>query len=194
MLVIKDTVFLAQWKSDLNAVGQLSVREFASRGNEIESRLNKGLDKIHSSGPKPLFHMSLLEVDHSSVNTSVTRVYYFAAFVYFHVIISGAFPNLPEIRYAVAQSMESFKALPDLQLVNNLIWPFCISGCMAVEEDQNFFKELSLFGNPNDGKFGASKARAVMEECWRLPKSDPDSGKADWRAAMDSLGFEILLV
>jgi hypothetical protein len=121
-------------------------------------------------------------------------VYYFAAFVYLHVIISGAFPNLPEIRHAVAQSMESFKALPDPQLVNNLIWPFCISGCMAVEEDQNFFKEFSLFGNPNDEKFGASKARVVMEECWRLRKLDPDSGKVDWRAAMDGLGFEILLV
>jgi C6 transcription factor Pro1 len=59
MFAIKDTILLAQWKSNLKAVGQLSVRELASRGNEIEARLNKELDKIQIPDPNSPFHMSL---------------------------------------------------------------------------------------------------------------------------------------
>ncbi len=65
---------------------------------------------------------------------------------------------------------------------------------MALEKDQDFFKNFSHFGNQNDGKFGASKVRVIMEECWRLRRLDPGSGEIDWRAAMHSLEFHILLV
>ena len=194
MLSIVDIIVLEQWKNEMKAAGQLSIRELASRGNEIEAGLMGGFATIQESKPKSNGQGSFLQTDDSSVNSSVTRTYYFAALVYLQVVISGAFPNLPEIRHAVAQSMEAFKALPDPELVNNLIRPFCITGCMALESDHDFFREFSLFGNPNDGKFGASKARVIMEECWRLRKLDSDSGKADWRAAMDHVGFRILLV
>jgi len=194
LLAIKDVVLLDQWKNEMKTTGQLSVRELVTRGNEIESRLNGELENIEAGKRTTRRTGNLLTIDHDILKSTVTRVYHFAALVYLHVTISGALPSLPEIGHAVTQSIEAFKSLPDPEMVNNLIWPFCIAGCMATEGDQDFFREFSRFGNPTDGKFGASKARVIMEECWRLRQVDHSSGEADWKIAMQSLGFQILLV
>jgi len=194
MLAIRDIVLLDQWKNKMKTSGELSVRELVRRGNEIEARLNRDLEKNQVRKQDSDQSRDLRTMDHKSINSIVTSIYHCAAIIYLQVVISGTFPNLPEIRRSVTQSIEAFKALPELEVVNNLIWPLCITGCMAVEADRDFFRDISIFGNPDDGKFGASKVRVIMEECWRLQRADPSSGEIDWRVAMQSLGFQILLV
>jgi C6 transcription factor Pro1 len=197
IFAIKDIAALNHWKNSLKAAGQLSVRELVSRGNEIEARLNKGLADLRATQQLQALNFArkgiVLEHDQSYLNSCVTRVYCCAGLVYLNVVVSGAHPNLPEIRNSVAQAIEAFKALPYQDLVNSLIWPLCITGCMSLERDEDFFREIARSADPTDSNFGASKARIIFEECWRLRKLDPDSGKVDWRTAMNSLDFNILL-
>jgi len=197
MFAIRDIAVLHHWKNTLKAAGQLSVRELVSRGNEIESRLNKGLASLRESqqsqSPRSARTGTVRGNDQNYINSCVTRVYCCAGLVYLHVVVLGAYPNLPEIRHSVAQAIEAFQGLPDRDLANSLIWALCITGCMALERDEEFFREFALSGDPSDSNFGASKARMIFEECWRLRGADPESGEIDWRVAMDSLNFDILL-
>jgi hypothetical protein len=197
MFAITDVAELDHWKNSLKAVGQLSVRELVSRGNEIEARLNGGLADLRAMQQLQALNFArkgtVLEYDQSYLNSCVTRVYCCAGLVYLNVVVSGAHPNLPEIRHNVAQAIEAFKALPYPDLVNSLIWSLCVTGCMSLERDENFFRGIARSADPTDSNFGASKARIILEECWRLRKLDHDSGKVDWRTAMNSLDFNILL-
>lgn len=194
MLAIKDIVLLDQWKNRLKTSGQLSMRGLVSRGNEIQSRLNVGSENIESRNGNPGSFGGTRTIDSNTIRSTVTMVYQCAALLYLQVTISDAFSDLPEISHAVRNCIKAFKSLPDPEIVNNLVWPLCIAGCMAGERDQDFFRNLSLVGNPDDGKFGASKARVIMEECWKLRQVDSGSEGADWRDAMQSLKFRILLV
>lgn len=195
MAAIKDIAGLDHWKNTMKATGQLSVRELVSRGNEIEGKLINGLEKILNTSQE-------LQTSLSSERSCfpkkflrhVTRVYCCAGLIQLHVVVSGPHPELPEIRHSVAQAVEAFQALPDAGSVNSLVWPLCIAGCMATDDNQNFFLKLARSANPSDSTMGAAKARIIMEECWRLRKLDPDSGNVDWRTAMESLDFKILLV
>lgn len=192
MLAIKDIVALDYWKNKLKASGRLSMRELVSRGNQIEARLTQGLvlgSDMLTAGKSPDF----LKADQGG-NATVTKIYCCAALVYLHVVMSGAFPDLLDIRQNVATAIEAFQALPDPELVNSLIWPLCITACLAGEEYYEVFRALSQIGSPRDSNFGALKTRTIFEECWRLRELDPESGKVDWRTAVDSLNFHILLI
>jgi hypothetical protein len=198
MFAIRDIASLAHWKNSIKVTGRLSMQELINRANSIETRLYEGLEESLKDVQRLKENFSiedggLFRYDHTYINTCVTRVYICSAFVYLHVTTSGAFPKLVKIRQSVARAIEAFKGLPDTQLLNSLIWPLCISGCMSSDEDKHFFRGLSRSANPTNSAYGAAKAHMIFEECWRLRGIEPDSGKVDWRTAMSSLGFEILL-
>ncbi|KAF4627672.1 hypothetical protein G7Y89_g10480 [Cudoniella acicularis] len=199
VMAIKDVARLNHWKTNRKATGQLSMRELVSRGIEIENRLNSGLEKNLQKIQQFITpgidrnHYSLRK-NHSYISSCVTRVYCCAGLVQLHVVISRAHPELPEIHDGVTRAMEAFKALPDPEIINSLVWPLCIVGCMASEQDEGSFLKLARCANPSDSTLGAAKARTIMEECWRLRRLDPGSGNVTWKTAMDSLEFNILLI
>jgi hypothetical protein len=197
MFAIKDTAAIDHWKNTSKATGQLSVRELVARGNAIEARLKAGLEE--NSRAIQQMKTSMAAGDQDTLGEQkyriayVTRIYGYACLVYLHVIISGPWPNLPEINSTIAEAIEVFNTLPPKGLLNSLIWPLCIIGCMANEKNQSFFSDLALPDTPSDIIFGPAKARAIFEECWRLRRLEPHSGTVDWRVAMESLKFKILL-
>ncbi|KAH8674806.1 fungal-specific transcription factor domain-containing protein [Tricladium varicosporioides] len=192
---IKEIAGLNHWKNTMKAAGQLSMRELVNRGNEIEAKLINGLEKISNTTKEQLeIWVRERSCFPKRYLRCVTRVYCCAGLIQLHVVVSGPHPELPEIRHRVEQTIEAFKGLPDTESVNSLVWPLCIAGCMASGHDQDFFQKLARSANPSDSMMGAAKARIIMEECWRLRKLDPGSGNVDWRTAMESLDFKILLV
>ena len=42
----------------------------------------------------------------------------------------------------VLVTVHTFKGLKDSRLLQNLVWPFCISGCLILEKYYNFFRGL----------------------------------------------------
>jgi hypothetical protein len=61
---------------------------------------------------------------------------------YLHVAISGAYPELPEIIESVSKTIDAVQSLTDAKLLQNLVWPFCISGCLALDRKHTIFQGL----------------------------------------------------
>ena len=54
----------------------------------------------------------------------ITELFALSAITYLHVVLSGAYPELDTIY--------DFKDLADTKSLH-LVWPFCISGCLALD-------------------------------------------------------------
>lgn len=189
MCIISDIAMLNQSKETSHKEttqndNKLSMHQLAVQGAEIEQRLEEGLEKSATEGLK------------SKDVHNITRIFACAALVYLHVVVSGPDPHLPKIQSAVSRTIKAFQSLPDPAVMRNLVWPFCIAGCMAVEEQKLFFRRMEPTTSSPLPRFGIScKALAIVEECWRLRKfTILGANYVDWNTAMESLRLSVLLV
>jgi hypothetical protein len=197
MALIAQISELSTWKtSQLNA-GRLSIKELSSRGTEIERQLYNCLDDINKriATLRPCGETSSyqnLGVSHSHTNLIKTRIFAFSALTYLHCTISSPHPSLNEIISSVTNSIEAFKELKESKMLRNLAWPFCVTACMALKEQEEFFEEFMQWIGREEGNFGSLwKGWEVVKECWRLRG---EGKEVDWMGAMESLGFQVLLV
>lgn len=198
MLCIMDIATLDEWKNGLQASGKLSMHKLVSRATDIEHRLEGGLtrsfeklDAAHSLPPSS-YSTETKPLDLVSI---ITRTFACSALVYLHVVVSGPCPGMPAIRESVTRTIAALRAFPDQNIAATLSWPLCVAGCMALEEDEDFFRTLNTTERMFDPTFGNSlKVLTIMEECWRLRKQEQGRDTVDWRSAMNSLGIDILLV
>jgi hypothetical protein len=200
MLRIMDIAFLDDWEQNLQRSAKLSMRELVTRATVIERSLEDGIrdnsrrlgqltnhsiPSILGNGVQETSHLTLL----------ITRIFACSALVYLDVVVSGAYPKIPEIRKNVSRTIDALRALPDIAMINSLTWAYCITGCMAIEEEQMFFRGLAVSSNGDIPTFGNfSKALAIVEECWRLRRDEKRHQPVDWRTAMNSLGISVLFV
>lgn len=200
MLVIMDIAFLDNWKQKLQISARLSMRELVTRATHIERRLEDGIRDIPSRLRQLTNHStpSILDTgvqEPSRLILLITRIFACSALVYLDIVVSGAYPEMPEIRQNVSRTIDALRALPEIAIINSLTWAYCIAGCMAIEEEQTFFKGLAVSNGGDAPTFGnSSKALAIMEECWRLRREEKQHQPVDWRTAMNSLGVNVLLV
>ena len=204
MILISQISQLSAWKTAQQALGCLSIKELLARGSTIEEELNSKLKKNMLDIGKPVPHpesasCQRLGIVSSKSNLVITRVFASAALTYLHTVISGAHPALPEIKSSVANTIEAFWMIPSATLLRNLVWPFCITGCMACPEDETWFgramKHAEIEGEGCPG--GIWKAWEVVQESWRMRQeltTEELAKGVDWIDAMESLGFQILLV
>lgn len=193
---IMDIANLSHWKTVEEANGTLSMRELVRRGAEIEQILEEGLAKnsLDSTAFEQLSPSSRCKPNQNI--PEVTRIFASAALVYLHVIVSGPYPEIPEVRQSVLRTAAAIESLSNKDLIGNLTWPVCVAGCMAARDQESFFRnvisdagaDVSPFGNP-------SKALMVMEECWRMRRGLTGRLEGvEWLKATKSLGFDVLLV
>ena len=192
MILIARISLLEEWKRDMQRNGRLSMVELSTRGSEIEKMLNSGLasQTLFPSAP-------VLESCPSRYTSIITRIFAYTALTYLHTVVSGAHPKLAEIKASASITIAAFSNLPVPKLLQNLVWPFCITGCMASRDQDSFFRNLIVSAGVDEECPGNYwKAFEVIQECWRL-RENQDQGSSDgidWTSAMSSLGFQVLLV
>lgn len=76
--------------------------------------------------------------------------------------------------------------------MQNVVWPFCVTGCLATEEQQLVLRDMVITaaGVPSPRSIMWSEALKIVEECWtngRLHAS------RDWTCAMTERGKYVLL-
>ena len=72
--------------------------------------------------------------------------------------VSGANYQLPEIIESVSvKTVEAFSGLEDAKSLQHLVWPFCVSACMASGEQQEFFRRLGATIHRQDKILGGGK-------------------------------------
>lgn len=195
MMVIMEISILNHWKLSRERAGLLSTIDLARRAIDIEKVLKSGLEGTIKSG-KPVSssdaHWPLDRNWGSRRTATVTKAFAYASTTYLHVVVSGAIPELPEIRDSVSQTIEEFKEMLHPLEIESLVWPFCVTGCMATEGQRDFFTDLISSAKISGSSSGQTwKAFQIVKECWRLRSTD--SGNADWKSAMESLGYRVLL-
>jgi C6 transcription factor Pro1 len=198
--LIGEIATLSDWKRRMEATGTLSTWELVRRVTDIEMRLETGL--INSSRLEN--GSTTMDVPSSKISSNssesliqkITRIFAGGALVYLQVIVSGPYPALPEIQQGVSRTMAALNALPDKELLRNLLWPVCIAGCMAKEENESYWRDLISNVSQDRWSFGyPSKVLRIMEECWQLRKRQPGTVLAvDWMMAMNNLDMKVLLV
>jgi len=95
-----------------------------------------------------------------------TRIWAQATLTYLAIITSGLNPALPEIQTSVQATIELFRALPSPLALRTLVWPFAVTGCVALPEQQAFFVQLvddmggmKIFGT-------VKEALRIMQNIW----------------------------
>jgi hypothetical protein len=191
MMSIMTISELQAWKHQHIHSDSLSLIELARRGLKAEEALAEARE-INNA---PLgVHCGDAKLGSIHV---ITNIFACAASIYLHVVVSGACPEIPEIRRGVADTIEALISISDAGFVKSLTWPICIAACLAEGDARLFFERLEQGISDEYGKNqkvlrGLSTAR----ECWRLRDRKESSGArntSDWIAGMASLGEMILL-
>ncbi|TGO49224.1 hypothetical protein BOTNAR_0439g00070 [Botryotinia narcissicola] len=191
MIAIMDIALLEEWKISREVLGDLSQSQLARRAVCIEDQIEKGKQENKARQIGDISDPCGIRAQESK---HITHIFACAAKVYLYVTQSGAYPRIPEIRDSVSAALKAFRDLPDGQWIRHLVWPFFIVSCMAEEEHEDEFRQIAASANMNRGIFcNFQNASSIMEECWRLRKSQPCS-PWNWKTAMSSLGVKTLLV
>jgi hypothetical protein len=191
---ILNIIELALWKESMKAKKQLSNRELTTRALEIDTKLKSKMSAL-SARIERSSHLDFFENPHTYIKLLVTRIFGYGTLIYLYTIESGPCPDVPEIHTNVSNTIDAFKALPQVGLIRSLSWPLCIAGSMATGDQQAAFLEIATKAKINRCPFGSSKhALAIIQECWRIRKSGGIvEENVDWRFAMRNLGLNILL-
>ncbi|KAH8812836.1 fungal-specific transcription factor domain-containing protein, partial [Xylogone sp. PMI_703] len=187
MVVILEISKLDNWKRESENARRLSMVELVNRGNHIEKRLKEKLAIIEST-------VSARELPGKvvgSTSTGITKIFALSATTYLHAVLSGANPELPEIRSSVLKTIVAFQNLTDSKLLQKSAWAFAITGCLAVEEQYTLFRDIILAADIKTNIGPISEAIMIMEDCWQMRKTF--SGNCDWVSAMMKRGHQTLL-
>jgi C6 transcription factor Pro1 len=182
---------LQAWKHQQALSGSLSLIELARRALKAKQEL----DQARQSNLELLMNHST----HSKTSSIriITNIFACAALIYLHVVVSGARPEISEIKKAVTDTIEALKTIPNVEIVKSLTWPICIAACLADGDNRTFFERLEK-GVADEYGINQRVLRGIStaKECWRLRdgKGSSVAGKAyDWRDSMASLGEMVLL-
>lgn len=189
MIALLDIAILREWKKDMQNEGALSLRELTRRADTIEKRLTQGLATPDSG-------QSFAKSDKEEEQDMITTIFLHSCSILLHVVVSGLYPNLPEIRQAVLQTIEALEYMRDHSEIKYPSWPYCVAGCLALESDYD--RVRALCPPPKKGTHPpvlADWTLDIIEECWKTRETQNKNWESpDWCTAMNHLGTRLLLV
>jgi hypothetical protein len=189
MLTILDIAVLKDWKQKMKNSGTLSLRELTRQADLIEDRLNDWLATSAST-------KSSIKSFREEQQRMVTDMYVSGALVFLHVVVSGFYPDIPEIQQSVLQTLRALEYIREHSAINFPSWPFCVAGCLALESEYPRFR--ALLPPPKIGEHPLVMSKwtlEILEECWSIRKSQPEGEEiCSWVTAMNYLGTRLLLL
>ena len=188
---LMNIILLQNWKTERLLTGVLSMAELVKRGLKLELDLERFLEESR----KTVSANSLLSSNDESTWT-ISNVFASAGLIYLHFTLSGPQPEIPEIRAAVATTIDCLKKLPSFDLLRRLSWPILICACLAESKNRDFFDKLEDgLAEDLEGNKKVYQALAVARECWRS-RSLPESTAHlhDWKTAMESFSIMPLII
>ena len=192
MLFIFEISLLDKWKKEAEKNHKLSIVELTKRGAQIEHRLRERLADIEDEASTGGCSRNTSGMLSASTHIEVTKIFALSALTFLHVVLSGAYPELPEVMESVSKTIDAFQRLKDPKLLRNLVWPFCITGCLALEGQHAIFRELVSAADVTQSTVGAFfEAFKIMEECWEIRETC--SCNCDWVSVMNKRGHHVLL-
>ncbi|KAK5053347.1 hypothetical protein LTR84_002321 [Exophiala bonariae] len=194
MVAIGDLAILDLWKKQAEQDGNLSEADMLLRTQSIQEKLEDGLNTLELDCMAASSQVPGLEI-RNNVVCKVTRIFASAALVQLHTIIHGAQPGQTNVKTAVERTIKALDQVQDHQDMRGLIWPICISGCMAEEHQQPMFEHLikKVIGESLQDFGNSTTILHIMQKCWSMRLSQPNK-QWNWQSAMAEMGICGLLV
>lgn len=96
----------------------------------------------------------------------VNHTFACAVSVLLEVIVSGAYPRLPEVKQKAGRALDALADIKDnARLLEVLGWPLFVVGCVVEEERHGFFRQLLSCQLRNSVTLCG--LLDVLEECWK---------------------------
>jgi hypothetical protein len=202
MISIGKIASLDNWKRTSQSNETLSIIELVNRATQLQTELKQAFDDFMKDRKHPIVqdrpalpYLTPLS-EHADY---VTECYGRAALTYLHVIVSGPYPELPEIRESISATVELFRRLPNPLLPRSMWWPILITGSLVVEEEvQTLIKEIIFGGGISETSIGPGwNILKTLEECWkrrRMQDPIPFLGNGYWGDVMATLQFKVMLM
>jgi hypothetical protein len=134
LTLIFEITLLDRWKREAEEAHKLSIMDLANRGSQISERPREELSDVENMGPAETTQWTPQQSSRRLLVPQISKVFALSALTYLHVVISGAYPELPEIIESVSETVIVLKNLNDPTLLRYVVWPFCVAGCLAREE------------------------------------------------------------
>ncbi|EPE08910.1 regulatory protein [Ophiostoma piceae UAMH 11346] len=218
MVTMLDIAVLKAWKQRERAKGTLSLKELARRADAIEDRIVQGLADLARRKPVSLPPGPFSASGPSEPNAwvprrqtppnlplptreekiyMVTSTHLNAALLLLHIVVSGFYPNLQEIRRGVIETLEALEYMREHCDININSWPMCVAGCLALESEYPRFR--ALLPPPRTGQHPLVLTEwtlNIIERCWESRAAQPSQTDeaVSWVAAMNDLGTRLLLI
>lgn len=129
---ILEATSLDTWKREQEARVVLSIRELVNRGQKIEFFIEK-LSEL----------LNILNSDQADAPKCRSRFYTslfaHALLIHLHTIVSGPWPELPEIRSSVVKAVTTWQLLPSMIDLRTLTWLFSVTASLAMGSERNWF-------------------------------------------------------
>lgn len=187
---IMQIVLLRHWKDKEISKASLSLAELARKAFSIERNLRRDRENIlHKIIQNTIAPLSERNIE------LVTNVFASAALVYLHTIISDPRPEVSEIQQGIAETIDAIRLLQDPTLLDRLVWPICISACLARSDSWAFFERLEkgLLGDRNRN-LRVLRTFEIARRCQSLREQSVSNQKAfDWTDSMRSMNAMQLL-
>ncbi|CAH0029727.1 unnamed protein product [Clonostachys rhizophaga] len=208
--MIGDVSSLDAWKKEQLSAGTFSVNDLLSRGKVLSDAMQASLQNLDKdmAGITGEAAFSMIVADpleelrgtstnngDSSTNpviASHNAVWLRATLVYLYTVVFGWQPNHPEIRSHVIHITKCLTSLPRGACLRNLVWPYCLAGCLAPPEDEDKFRLMSrrlgalqVFGT-------VKEATEIMEKVWACREQIDESW--DVSKCLRILGHRSLLI
>ncbi|KAH7884374.1 fungal-specific transcription factor domain-containing protein [Phlebopus sp. FC_14] len=185
VLALAEIANLAAWKDDHIRSGNLSVPELVRRGQRIEQILKKPSLGSYETGAE--------YTKRQRTRWLTSEVFRASAYVYLHSVISGDYPQCPEIIEAVNETVRCLKAAEEGQtgraVVRSVVFSICICGCLTEDgQHRRYFLKRLQEEQQRDSFGNCTQVELLIREVWKRRRG----GSVDWRQVMREA--EMLLV
>ncbi|KAG1781712.1 fungal-specific transcription factor domain-containing protein [Suillus placidus] len=138
VVALAEIADLACWKEDVRRTGSLSVPELVRRGQRVETMLKTTNDSDH---PHPA------DTEKSRLRRLTSDVFRASTLVYLHSVISGDYPQCPEIMDNVTETVKCLRRAEDVStarhIVHSMVFNICVCGCLTdVPQFRDYFVQL----------------------------------------------------
>lgn len=175
---------LHAWKKEMTKTGSLSMVQLVTRASQIETPLRSLIEHLEqqrrsdgspcssAAATNPIDFISQYNVGLSTIpgtsTTWVSLVWAQATLTYLSTVVSGWQPSCPEIRASVAATVALLSGASSSApaSVRAVVWPFCVTGCLALPEEEGIFRGMVEALGPLSSFGTIAAALRVMEEVW----------------------------
>ena len=189
---ILEATSLGIWKCEQESQGVLSIRELFNRGQKIESLVEERLSEL----------LNILNGERADASKSrskfYTSLFAHALLIHLHTIVSGPWPELPEIRSSIDRAVITWQLLPSMIDLRTLAWPFSVTASLATGSKRDWFRKVASDFQPENSMTGnLIPWSSVLEECWKGfddRDSERNVSRCDWRIICQKLNLSLLFV